>query len=86
MASTFAAMAGRTDTRGRGREGGEGGNGRNGGGPRESVYLSVTSLAQRSGGRCLEHLREGGRVEILDPFCAGSSPPPAGALRPCPRT
>ncbi|MFE5773191.1 class I adenylate-forming enzyme family protein [Streptomyces sp. NPDC056485] len=57
VASTFAAMAGRTDTRGTG-----------GGGPRESVYLSVTSLAQRSGGRCLEHLREGGRVEILDPF------------------
>ncbi|MFK0046333.1 AMP-binding protein [Streptomyces sp. NPDC090741] len=71
VASTFAAMAGRTDTRGRGRAGGKGGNGGNGGGPRESVYLSVTSLAQRSGGRCLEHLREGGRVEILDPFCTG---------------
>ncbi|MGW6984512.1 AMP-binding protein [Streptomyces sp. NPDC054932] len=34
----------------------------------ESVYLSVTSLAQRSGGRCLEQWRAGGRVEILEPF------------------
>ncbi|MFF4099124.1 class I adenylate-forming enzyme family protein [Streptomyces sp. NPDC001903] len=59
VASTFAAMAGRTDTRG------------SGGGPPESVYLSVTSLAQRSGGRCLEHLRTGGRVEILGPFGTG---------------
>ncbi|MFB6811543.1 AMP-binding protein [Streptomyces sp. NPDC056387] len=56
VASTFAAMADRTATRG------------TGGGPAESVYLSVTSLAQRSGGRCLEHLREGGRVEVLGPF------------------
>ncbi|WP_030158734.1 AMP-binding protein [Streptomyces sp. NRRL S-244] len=68
VASTFGAMAGRTDTRAKGREGREG---RKGGGPRESVYLSVTSLAQRSGGRCLEHLREGGRVEILGPFDTG---------------
>ncbi|WP_405754404.1 class I adenylate-forming enzyme family protein [Streptomyces sp. NBC_00073] len=59
VASTFAAMADRTGTRG------------TGGGPAESVYLSVTSLAQRSGGRCLEHLREGGRVEVLGPFDAG---------------
>ncbi|MFE2551236.1 class I adenylate-forming enzyme family protein [Streptomyces sp. NPDC059355] len=77
VASTFAAMAGRTDTRGKGGAGGkadesaDGGKGVGGGGPRESVYLSVTSLAQRSGGRCLEHLREGGRVEILGPFDAG---------------
>lgn len=63
VASTFAAMAGRTDTRGKG--------GKGGGGSVESVYLSVTSLAQRSGGRCLEHLRGGGRVEILDPFSPG---------------
>ncbi|WP_328619106.1 MULTISPECIES: class I adenylate-forming enzyme family protein [unclassified Streptomyces] len=56
VASTFAAMADRTGTRGKG------------GGPAESVHLSVTSLAQRSGGRCLEHLREGGRVEILGIF------------------
>ncbi|MFG2975577.1 AMP-binding protein [Streptomyces sp. NPDC048331] len=33
-----------------------------------SAYLSVTSLAQRSGGRCLEQWRGGGRVEILEPF------------------
>ncbi|KOU19037.1 hypothetical protein ADK52_29450 [Streptomyces sp. WM6372] len=77
VASTFAAMAGRTDTRGKagaggkGGTGGERGEGSKGGGPRESVYLSVTSLAQRSGGRCLEHLREGGRVEILAPFSTG---------------
>ncbi|GHB41004.1 fatty acid CoA ligase [Streptomyces cirratus] len=35
----------------------------------ETVYLSVTSLAQRSGGRCLEQLRAGGRSQVLDgPF------------------
>ncbi|MFI6150051.1 AMP-binding protein [Streptomyces sp. NPDC051109] len=79
VASTFAAMAGRTDTRGKSGEGDQEGKrdqegehrGGHGGGPRESVYLSVTSLAQRSGGRCLEHLREGGRVEILGRFDAG---------------
>ncbi|MEV0990315.1 AMP-binding protein [Streptomyces sp. NPDC049949] len=77
VASTFAAMAGRTDTRGEGGAGAvtgksaDGGEGAAPGGPRESVYLSVTSLAQRSGGRCLEHLREGGRVEVLGPFGAG---------------
>ncbi|MFF0218640.1 class I adenylate-forming enzyme family protein [Streptomyces vinaceus] len=69
VASTFAAMAGRTDTREARGNGGNGGKG--GGGSAESVYLSVTSLAQRSGGRCLEHLRAGGRVEILDPFAPG---------------
>ncbi|KJY46190.1 hypothetical protein VR46_10500 [Streptomyces sp. NRRL S-444] len=59
VASTFAAMADRTATRGqRGKAGG----------PAAPVYLSVTSLAQRSGGRCLEHLREGGRVEVLGLF------------------
>ncbi|MGW7098908.1 class I adenylate-forming enzyme family protein [Streptomyces sp. NPDC054838] len=31
----------------------------------DTVYLSVTSLAQRSGGRCLEQLRAGGRSEVL---------------------
>ncbi|MGW7332561.1 AMP-binding protein [Streptomyces sp. NPDC054840] len=54
VASTFAAMAAR-----------------NAGRPAAwatSVYLSVTSLAQRSGGRCLEQWRAGGRVEILEPF------------------
>ncbi|MEU9375967.1 AMP-binding protein [Streptomyces sp. NPDC048255] len=54
VASTFGAMAARNEVR-----------------PRrwaELAYLSVTSLAQRSGGRCLEQLRSGGRVEILDPF------------------
>ncbi|MFE1411722.1 AMP-binding protein [Streptomyces sp. NPDC058746] len=54
VASTFGAMAAR--------------DGRRGAGWTESVYLSVTTLAQRSGGRCLEQLRAGGRVEILDPF------------------
>ncbi|MET9319342.1 AMP-binding protein [Streptomyces sp. NPDC003038] len=54
VASTFGAMAARNDARGAGWA--------------EAVYLSVTSLAQRSGGRCLEQLRAGGRVEILDPF------------------
>ncbi|WP_225828057.1 class I adenylate-forming enzyme family protein [Streptomyces naphthomycinicus] len=34
----------------------------------EPVFVSVTSLAQRAGGRCLEHLLGGGRAEILDPF------------------
>ncbi|MFJ6717795.1 class I adenylate-forming enzyme family protein [Streptomyces sp. NPDC091259] len=38
----------------------------------DTVYLSVTSLAQRSGGRCLEQLRAGGRSEILGgPFDPG---------------
>ncbi|MFF4434196.1 AMP-binding protein [Streptomyces sp. NPDC001513] len=54
VASTFGAMAARNAVHARGWA--------------ESVYLSVTSLAQRSGGRCLEQLRAGGRVEILDPF------------------
>ncbi|MGW0363805.1 AMP-binding protein [Streptomyces sp. NPDC002990] len=54
VASTFGAMAARNDVRGAGWA--------------EAVYLSVTSLAQRSGGRCLEQLRAGGRVEILEPF------------------
>ncbi|WP_405834443.1 AMP-binding protein [Streptomyces sp. NBC_00105] len=54
VASTFGAMAARNAVHPQGWA--------------ESVYLSVTSLAQRSGGRCLEQLRAGGRVEILDPF------------------
>lgn len=54
VASTFGAMAARNAVHAHGWA--------------ESVYLSVTSLAQRSGGRCLEQLRAGGRVEILDPF------------------
>ncbi|MBW5486705.1 class I adenylate-forming enzyme family protein [Streptomyces bambusae] len=56
VASTFAAMAARSAHRPDAAG---------------SVHLSVTSLAQRSGGRCLEHLRAGGRVEVLGPF----SPP-----------
>lgn len=53
VASTFAALAARWAVR-----------------PEEagSVFLSVTSLADRAGGRCLEHLRAGGRVELLEPF------------------
>lgn len=54
VASTFGAMAARNAVRPSGRA--------------EPVYLSVTSLAQRSGGRCLEQWRAGGRVEILEPF------------------
>ncbi|MEU9305838.1 AMP-binding protein [Streptomyces sp. NPDC048269] len=54
VASTFGAMAARNTVRPAGWA--------------EPVYLSVTSLAQRSGGRSLEQLRAGGRVEILDPF------------------
>ncbi|GLX17455.1 class I adenylate-forming enzyme family protein [Streptomyces lavendulae] len=54
VASTFGALAARDTGRGARWT--------------ESVYLSVTTLAQRSGGRCLEQLRAGGRVEILDPF------------------
>lgn len=54
VASTFGAMAARNSVRPSGWA--------------EPVYLSVTSLAQRSGGRCMEQLRAGGRVEVLDPF------------------
>lgn len=54
VASTFGAMAARNSVRGAGWA--------------DPVYLSVTSLAQRSGGRCMEQLRAGGRVEVLDPF------------------
>ncbi|MFJ7589261.1 AMP-binding protein [Streptomyces sp. NPDC097617] len=57
VASTFGAMAARNSVRPAARA--------------ESVYLSVTSLAQRSGGRCLEQWRAGGRVEILGPFEPG---------------
>ncbi|MFF8731886.1 class I adenylate-forming enzyme family protein [Streptomyces sp. NPDC015171] len=45
----------------------------------EPVFVSVTSLAQRAGGRCLEHLLGGGRVEILAPFA------PAGFAAVCAR-
>ncbi|GHI08241.1 hypothetical protein AQI88_06100 [Streptomyces cellostaticus] len=38
---------------------------------RAGTYVSVTSLATRSGGRCLEHWRGGGRVEVLSPFDTG---------------
>ncbi|MEU9039393.1 AMP-binding protein [Streptomyces sp. NPDC048352] len=54
VASTFRAMAARDSGRGTGWTG--------------AAYLSVTTLAQRSGGRSLEQLLAGGRVEILDPF------------------
>ncbi|MEW1632564.1 AMP-binding protein [Streptomyces sp. NPDC093801] len=57
VASTFGAMAAR--------------DGRRGAAWTETVHLSVTSLAPRAGGRCLEQLRAGGRVEILDPFAPG---------------
>ncbi|MFD3722990.1 class I adenylate-forming enzyme family protein [Streptomyces sp. NPDC058674] len=54
VASTFGAMAARSSVRPAGWA--------------EPVHLSVTSLAQRAGGRCLEQLRAGGRVEVLEPF------------------
>lgn len=54
VASTFGAMAARNTVRTADRT--------------DPVYLSVTSLAQRSGGRSLEQLRAGGRVEVLEPF------------------
>ncbi|MFJ7778758.1 AMP-binding protein [Streptomyces yangpuensis] len=54
VASTFGAMAARNSVRPAGWA--------------KTGYLSVTSLAQRSGGRCLEQFRAGGRVEILEPF------------------
>ncbi|MET9573133.1 AMP-binding protein [Streptomyces virginiae] len=54
VASTFGAMAARNTVRPAGWA--------------RTDYLSVTSLAQRSGGRCLEQFRAGGRVEILEPF------------------
>ncbi|WP_030761963.1 AMP-binding protein [Streptomyces sp. NRRL F-2664] len=54
VASTFGAMAARNSVRPAGWA--------------RTAYVSVTSLAQRSGGRCLEQFRAGGRVEILEPF------------------
>ncbi|MFI2199626.1 AMP-binding protein [Streptomyces sp. NPDC020192] len=38
---------------------------------RTGTYVSVASLAARSGGRCLEHWRAGGRVEVLSAFDTG---------------
>ncbi|MER7463485.1 AMP-binding protein [Streptomyces sp. NPDC097981] len=65
VASTFRALAARTDGRAD-REGGGRGGGRVDG--NRLTYVSVTSLAQRSGGRCLEQLRSGGRVEVQSAF------------------
>ncbi|WP_405492564.1 class I adenylate-forming enzyme family protein [Streptomyces sp. NBC_00096] len=59
VVSTFAAMAARTATR-------TDSPGADGPGP--LVFVSVDALSQRSGGRCLEQLRIGGRSEILHPF------------------
>ncbi|MFD8415839.1 AMP-binding protein [Streptomyces sp. NPDC059650] len=80
VASTFRALAARSDGRA-GREAdrpGPGG-GRPGGGSGPAAeteappaYVSVTSLAHRAGGRCLEQLRSGGRTEILTPFEPGA--------------
>ncbi|MFD0270351.1 class I adenylate-forming enzyme family protein [Streptomyces sp. NPDC127106] len=89
VASTFRALAARTDGRA-GREAGRpdtvagtaartgtgaaAGTGAGSGGGRVAesaappAYVSVTSLAHRAGGRCLEQLRSGGRTEILAPF------------------
>ncbi|MET9464960.1 AMP-binding protein [Streptomyces sp. NPDC006544] len=64
VASTFASMAARTATR---REPGGPGAG-DLGGPGPAVFVSTGSLSQRSGGRCLEQLRAGGRSELLHPF------------------
>ncbi|MET9883702.1 AMP-binding protein [Streptomyces sp. NPDC006430] len=71
VASTFRALGARTDGRA-GRDDHAGRNdraGRDRGVDRGRLtYLSVTSLAHRSGGRCLEQLRCGGRVEVQDAF------------------
>lgn len=65
VASTFGALASRTD----GRAGREApGLRRSGDIPPPPTYVSVTSLAQRAGGRCLEQLRSGGRTEVLAAF------------------
>ncbi|KUL42773.1 AMP-binding protein [Streptomyces regalis] len=56
IASTYRALAARADGRGS-RESGE-----------PLTYVSVTSLAQRAGGRTLEQLRCGGRTEVLAAF------------------
>lgn len=62
VASTFAAMAARTAT----RTDSPGSPGSAGSAP--LVFVSTDSLSQRSGGRCLEQLRAGGRSEVLHPF------------------
>ncbi|MFJ2820787.1 class I adenylate-forming enzyme family protein [Streptomyces toxytricini] len=56
VATTFRALAARTDGRAT-RDRGE-----------PPAYVSLTSLAQRAGGRCLEQLRAGGRTEVLAAF------------------
>ncbi|MCP3756176.1 class I adenylate-forming enzyme family protein [Streptomyces sp. TBY4] len=56
VASTFAAMAARTATR------------TDAPASAPLTFVSTDSLSQRSGGRCLEQLRTGGRSEILHPF------------------
>ncbi|WP_369367310.1 AMP-binding protein [Streptomyces sp. CG4] len=62
VAITFRALAARP-----GGQDARGTEGRHGPG----TYVSVTSLAARSGGRCLEQWRSGGRVEVLSAFDAG---------------
>lgn len=72
VASTFASMAARTATRREPGDSGPGGRESRGsadsGGGAPPVFVSTDSLSQRSGGRCLEQLRAGGRAEILHPF------------------
>ncbi|GHD98028.1 class I adenylate-forming enzyme family protein [Streptomyces alanosinicus] len=65
VASTFRALAARPC--GQNMCGAEGRHGPGASG----TYISVTSLAARSGGRCLEQWRAGGRVEVLSAFGAG---------------
>ncbi|CAM5449059.1 fatty acid CoA ligase [Streptomyces avidinii] len=66
VASTFASMAARTATR---RDPGGPGTDPSGAGRcAPPVFVSTDSLSQRSGGRCLEQLRVGGRAEVLHPF------------------
>ncbi|MFB7506617.1 class I adenylate-forming enzyme family protein [Streptomyces broussonetiae] len=62
VATTFRALAARP-----GGQGACSAEGRHGPG----TFVSVTSLAARSGGRCLEQWRAGGRVEVLSAFDAG---------------
>ncbi|MBT2467111.1 AMP-binding protein [Streptomyces sp. ISL-66] len=68
VASTFAAMAARTATRDEPGGGSDGGSESGSDGSAPPVFVSTDSLSQRSGGRCLEQLRVGGRAEVLHPF------------------
>ncbi|MFG2877805.1 class I adenylate-forming enzyme family protein [Streptomyces sp. NPDC048337] len=75
VASTFGALGARAEGR-TSRNRGEPADGE------EPVFLSVTSLDQRAGGRCLEQFRAGGRVEVLAPFSTAGFAAACGRLGP----